>query len=87
MFKVDESVSWPKPAAQLFPRDDLTRPLEQHRKDLERLFLESDPRATLAQFSGAEVSFKNPEANEPRRRIGSLRGGGLHFEFSGKVRF
>jgi hypothetical protein len=87
MFKVNKSVAGPKPAAQLLPRDDLTRPLEQHRKNLERLFLEPNPRATLAQFSGAEVSLENPEANEPRRRIGSLRGGGLHFEFSGKDRF
>jgi hypothetical protein len=79
MFEIDESVAGPKPAAQLLPRDDLTRALEQDGQNLKGLLLQPNSRAALAQFSGAQVSFENPEANEARRRVGSLRGGGLHF--------
>jgi len=34
-------------------------------QDLQGLFLESNPRALLAEFSGTQVNFEAPELNDP----------------------
>jgi hypothetical protein len=35
--------------------------VEQHHEDLERLFLQPNAQAVLAQFASAQVQFENPK--------------------------
>jgi hypothetical protein len=39
--------------------------LEQHRQDLEGLFLKANSQAVLAQLAGPKVQFEHPETNPP----------------------
>jgi hypothetical protein len=42
MIEIDKGVSRPKPVAQFFAPDDLSRPFQQHGQDLEGLFLQAN---------------------------------------------
>jgi hypothetical protein len=87
VFEIDECVPGPESAPQLFPRDDLTGPFEEHGENLEGLLLQANPGAAFAQFSRAQINFEKTEANETRRRVGRLRGYGLHARAFREVRF
>jgi hypothetical protein len=65
--EVNEGIGRPILGAQLFTSDHFAGPLQQDREHLERLFLEFDPCALLAQFSRAEVYLKHSEAQDCRR--------------------
>src|SRR5438477_3862477 len=67
VIKVYERVAGPQPAAQFFPRHHLTRTLQHHRQNLERLFLQLDAAAILAQLAACEVRLKYSKTNNPCR--------------------
>ena len=71
MVEVHKSVCRPESGAQLLPRHDLPRALQQHGKDLKRLFLEFHLRAISAQFACPQVCFEDAEVNHPRSVIRS----------------
>jgi|SRR5580700_10898764 hypothetical protein len=56
--EVDEGVFRPKFFLEFVAGDDQARALEQHREDLERLLLELDANARLAQFASLQVKFE-----------------------------
>ena len=51
-------------AAEIFAADDLARPLEQRRQDPERLILQRDPDAALAQLSRPQVHLEGAEPDD-----------------------
>jgi hypothetical protein len=65
VIKVHERVRRPEPQSQLFARDHLTRPLEQHGENLEWLPMQLDSHPTLPQFAGPRVHFEGAKAENP----------------------
>ena len=61
VLEIDERAARPQPATELVPRDDITRPLEQSREDFERLILQRDSDAALAQLSRPHVHLEGAE--------------------------
>ena len=59
--EIHESVSRPKLFAQLFTGHHFSRVFQQEGENLERLFLQLDTNAVLAQFGGARVYLKDPK--------------------------
>src|ERR1017187_5028346 len=62
--EVDKSVGGPELLLQLFARDHFTRPLQQQGQHLERLPLQAQHHAALAQFACAEIELKLPKARD-----------------------
>jgi hypothetical protein len=62
--EIHKGVSWPEPAAQLFPGNDFTGTLEEQSQDLERLLLKSHLNAVPAEFTGTEIHFEDAEADD-----------------------
>jgi hypothetical protein len=58
VIEIDECIGWPDLRAQLLPRDQLPRSLQQRSKYLQRLSLQTQPHASLAKFARAEVKFE-----------------------------
>ena len=58
MVKVDEGVGGPEPVPHFLSCNDLTRPLQKQRKNLEGLLLQLDPHPIPTQFTGAEIDFE-----------------------------
>jgi len=61
VIEVHESVRRPQLFLQLFASYHLASSLQQHRQDLEGLFLQPDAQAMFAQFSSAKIHLKNSE--------------------------
>ena len=51
MFEVDEGAIRPEPLSEFLARDEIARPLQQRRQDLEGLFLQMDLSARLPQLA------------------------------------
>jgi hypothetical protein len=64
----------PNAAAQFLARDQLSRLLQQHGENLERLALQPDPQAAFRQLAGAKIDFESTEAQTPWRVIGLHNG-------------
>jgi hypothetical protein len=64
LVEVNERVAAPDLAAQLLAGDHVTRSSDEEREDLERLLLELDKHAALAQLAVAEIDLEHPEAHE-----------------------
>src|SRR5271166_2950806 len=62
---VNERVVGPQALANRRTRHDLAWLLEEHHQDVEWLPLQRHAAALLAQFSGLQVSLKDPEAEQP----------------------
>src|SRR6187200_2953714 len=52
--EIDEGVGGPQAVTKLFPRNDVARAFEQHRQNLKRLLLKSEPHALLPQLAGSK---------------------------------
>jgi hypothetical protein len=61
VLEIDERAGGPEPLAQLFACDELTGPVEHHRQNFERLFLQSDSHSALAQLARAQVDLEGSE--------------------------
>jgi hypothetical protein len=48
VFEIDEGIAGPQPRTQFLPRDDLPWAFQQHRQNLEWLFLEPNSRSAFA---------------------------------------
>ena len=62
MLEVDERAVGPQPAPELVAGQHFSRPLEQHRQQLERLVLQPEAHAVLPQLSRAEIELESPES-------------------------
>ena len=65
VFEIDEGALGPKAAAQLVAPDDIALRLNQRREDAERLFLETNADAALAQLARSEVHLEGTELENP----------------------
>jgi hypothetical protein len=65
MIEIDKRIGRPQNAAQLLPADWLTWLREQHLQNAQRLLLQPDPDALLAQFAGARIQLERAETNRP----------------------
>ena len=70
--EIHESVRGPELLLELLASYDLAGMLEQHRQDLEGLFLKPDSQAVLAQFASAKIQFENPKTEPPASADGLL---------------
>jgi hypothetical protein len=68
MVKVDECVGRPQAPAEIVSRDDLGGAFQQHRQNLERLFLQLDSYARFAEFMLLEVKLEQGKTEDPRGR-------------------
>src|SRR5262249_7439746 len=66
VIKIDEGVSGPEFCAQFFASDDLAGTFEQRGEKSERLILETDALAVVAQFSCLQIQLKRSELNALR---------------------
>jgi hypothetical protein len=66
VIEIDEGLGSPQPVAKLFPSDDLTRPLEQHRENLKRLFRQTELHAVLFQLAGTKIHLEYAETEADR---------------------
>jgi hypothetical protein len=83
LVEVDEGVAAPDLAAQLFPRDDVSRPSDEEREHLERLLLKLDQHAALAQLAVAEIDLEDPEAQD--RPLAGTIGRNAHGRLEGHL--
>ena len=72
VIEVDKCIRRPQLLTQLFARNDLSRMLQQVGKHLERLLLQANPGAALAQLSGRKIHLKDSKAYDSSGLI-SLR--------------
>jgi hypothetical protein len=63
--EIHESVGGPEFLLKFLASYDLARVLEQHRQELDGLFLKPYSQAVLAQFAGAKIQFENPKTQPP----------------------
>src|SRR4029453_7743802 len=64
---------WPKSLTEFVAHDEIARPLQQQRQDLESLFLEGDPHSGFPQFARSAVQFKFAKPDKARRRVWHAR--------------
>ena len=74
MLEVDERAVGPQPVPELLAGQHFSRPLEQHRQQLERLVLQAEAHAVFPQLTRAEIELESPE---PERAVGVLFDGHL----------
>ena len=67
VLEIDECPLRPEALAQLLAADDLARPLEQGSQNAERLLLERDAEAALAELSRSEIDLEGAEPDDVRR--------------------
>ena len=67
VIEIHESVCGPERFLNLLASDDLAGVLEQHRQDLEGLFLKPNSQAVLAQFASSKIQLENPKTEPPTR--------------------
>ena len=74
VLEIDEGPRGPQTLAQLLPRHDVAGPLEHDRENLERLILQPDADAALAQLARAQIDFECSESPDvdDRRSSGSI---------------
>jgi hypothetical protein len=65
LVEVHKSVVGPNPAPEIFPRNHLTRLLEQQAEYLKGLSLKFDLAALAVNFPGSEIRLKNTKTNTP----------------------
>jgi len=63
MIEVDEGVRRPESAAKFFSCNYLTRTLDQHAQDLERLLLQLHLLSPPAQLPGLQIYLEHAEAD------------------------
>lgn len=63
VIEVDEDIRGPETSPQFVTRDDLARPLQQNREDLNWLLRQANPRAVLRELAGAWIELEKSEAN------------------------
>jgi hypothetical protein len=68
VLEVDEGPVRPQPLAQRLAADDIARLLEQGDEYAERLFLERDAEAALAELSIADLQLERGEPDDARDR-------------------
>ena len=68
MVELDDGVVGPQLQANLVTQYHLAGVIEEHEQNSPGLLAELDADALLAQFSGANVEFKRPEAKKARLR-------------------
>ena len=82
--KIHERVLRPQPRAELLSRHHRARFLDQRPQDLQRLGLQFDADALLAQFTGIDLELEHPEPDEQARVFhldpGGLWGRGSHID-------
>ena len=67
VLEIDERPRRPQTLAQLFARHHFAGPLEHHRENFERLILQPDADAALAQLARAQIDLEGPESLDVRR--------------------
>ena len=70
--EIQESVRRPEFLLKFLASYDLAGVLEQHRQDLEGLFLKPYPKAVPAQFAGPKIQLENPKKGAARGADGFL---------------
>src|SRR4029078_270478 len=73
--EVDDRFRAPKLLLQFLPANDFPWAAQQDRQQLERLALQLDPDAALAQFTGPEVGFKDAKPDFRRVERGLFKHG------------
>src|SRR5260370_1205743 len=63
VLEIDHNIAAPYSFLQVFPCEHLTGLLEESDQELERLILQFDADAKLAQLAGAKISLERPKAN------------------------
>jgi len=63
--EIHERLRGPEFLLKFLATDDLAGVLEQHRQDLEGLFLKPDSQAALAQFASTKIHLENPKTEPP----------------------
>ena len=74
VLEVDERAVRPQPLPELVAGQHLAGPLEQHGQQLERLVLQAEAHAVLAQLARAEIEL---ESSESESAVGVLFDGHL----------
>src|SRR5262245_37349095 len=67
VLEVDERAGRPETLAKLLACHNLARTVEHHRENLERLILQSNPDAALAQFTRAGIDLEVSELDHDRQ--------------------
>jgi hypothetical protein len=65
--EIHESVCGPELFLKLLASHDVAVVQKQHRQDLERLFLEPEAQAMLAQFACLKIQLENSKTEQPAR--------------------
>src|SRR5262249_2602172 len=68
--EVDKCPVGPELLAELFAGQHFSRSLEQHHQHVERLSLQPEPDAVLAQLAGADVDLESAESERSVRFVG-----------------
>ena len=63
--KLHKRAVGPKSLMDFFPGDELTGTLQQHRKNPERLLLQTNPAPHLGEFAFLEISLEGSKTNHP----------------------
>ena len=69
VLEIHEGALGPQAPAQIFPGHDVTRPFEQGGEDLQRLLLQGQADAPLAQLTPAEVHLEGAKSDDLSERI------------------
>jgi hypothetical protein len=64
LLEVDKGLRRPEPFLQLLARDQLPRTLEEHGEDVQRLVLEAEPNARLAQLPRPLIQLEDAEPDD-----------------------
>ena len=67
LIEINERVSRPDPPSYFLPGYHFAGTFQKDLQDLERLILELDLDAPLAQFSRTQINFEHAETNRPTR--------------------
>jgi hypothetical protein len=65
MVEIYERVRGPESFLELLASYDLAGMLDEHRQDLERLFLKANAQAAPPQFASTKIQFEDPESEPP----------------------
>jgi hypothetical protein len=71
MVEIDEGIGRPNLSPQFLARDHIAGAIQQRRQDLQRLTLQAQPYAALAQFARANIQFEIVETQYARAWFGA----------------
>src|SRR5580700_5596439 len=72
--EIDKGVLRPEFFLKFLASYDLAGALNQHRQELEGLFLKANPQAVLAQFASAKIQLENAKTERPAKPMGFFHG-------------